>query len=367
VGEDQTRAQLQRGLRVAVLLVAAGSALGLGLLNLTQNLHRYDQPAVQLSAYAVLAVVLAVETVLVVRERPWGAWRVPAIVVVLIASAASYATVPDRSTSTTTDWIFGAANWVGLVVLLDRPLRTMVSFLIAHELLAFANLLLFHDLTRSSLTRFLTGSVTVFGIPLCVAVVAVVLGWISKEAAAAARELERVRTEEAVAVAAHRRRAQRFAELSATAVPLLEGLADGSLAPTDPDVRRRSAVEAARMRRLFAETDDVENPLLHELRHCADIADRKGVEVELDTRGRWPAPPVAVRRDLTDAALTVLATAGSWARVTVTGDEDLVSVSVVADCGELALPEPTTPGVQVETVGSGATTWMEARWQPSPS
>lgn len=367
MAEDQTRAQLQRGLRVAVLLVAAGSALGLGLLNLTQNLHRYGSPAVQFCAYAALTAVLAVEAVLVVRERPWGVWRIPAVVVVLAASAASYSALPDGRTSTTADWIFGAANWVGLVVLLDRPLRTTVSFLVAHELLALLNLLLFHDVTRSSLARFATGSVTVFGIPLCVAVVAVVLGRISEEAAAAARELERVRTAEAVAAASHRRRVQRFAELSTTAVPLLEGLADGSLVPSDPGVRCRAAVEAARMRRLFAEIDDVENPLLHELRHCADIADRKGVEVELDARGRWPEPPVPVRRDLTDAALTVLATAGSWARVTVVGGDDLVSVSVVADCGELALPPPRTPGVQVETVGSGATTWMEARWQPSPN
>ena len=362
---DQTRAQLQRGLRVAVLLVAAGSALGLGLLNLTQNLHRYARPEVQFAAYAALAAVLAVEAVLVVRERPWGFWRTPGVIVVLAACVASYSALPDGRTSTTVDWIFGAANWVGLVVLLDRPLRTTVSFLVAHELFAFLNLVLFHDLTRSTLARFATGSVTVFGLPLCVAVVAVVLGRISKEAAAAAQELERVRTAEAVAVAAHRRRAQRFAELSATAVPLLEGLADGSLAPTDPDVRCRSAIEAARMRRLFAETDDVENPLLHELRHCADIADRKGVEVELDARGRWPAPPVTVRRALSDAALTVLATAGSWARVTVVGSDDLVSVSVVADCGELTVPVPATPGVHVETVGSGATTWMEARWSPS--
>ena len=119
------------------------------------------------------------------------------------------------------------------------------------------------------------------------------------------------------------------------------------------------------MRRLFAETDTVENPLLHELRHCADIADRKGVEVELDARGHWPVPPVAVRRDLTDAALTALATADSWARVTVVGSADLVSVSVVADCAELAVPAPATPDVRVETFGSNGTVWMEAQWQPS--
>jgi hypothetical protein len=364
--DRQTETQLQRGLRIAVLLVAVGSALVLGMINLAQHLRRYDPPEVQLAAYGALALVLAGEAVLVVRNRPWRRWRIPAVALVLAASVASYLTLPDgRSTSTTTDWIFGAAVWVGLVVLLDRPLRTVLAFIGAHELLAFLNLVLLHDVSRQSLARFATGSVTVVGLPLCVAVVAVVFGRISKEAAAATRELERLRTEEAVAVAAHRQRAQRFAEVSETAAPILEGLADGSLVPSDPAVQRRCAVEAARMRRLFAETDTVENPLLHELRHCADIADRKGVEVELDARGHWPSPPVEVRRDLTDAALTVLATAGSWARVTVTGDDDLVSVSVVADCGELTLPEPVTPGVRVETVGSGATTWMEARWQPS--
>jgi len=239
-----------------------------------------------------------------------------------------------------------------------------MAFLVTHELLALLNLLLFHEVDRSSLARFATGSVTVFGLPLCVAVVAAVLGRIAVAAATATRELERVRTEEAVAVALHRRRAQRFTELAGTTVPLLEGLADGSLTPADPVVRRGCAIEAARMRRLFAESDTVENPLLHELRYCADIADRKGVEVELDARGRWPVPPVAVRRDLTDAALTALATAGSWARVTVVGSTDLVSVNVVADCGELTVAPPATPDVRVETFGDDGTTWMEAQWQP---
>lgn len=119
------------------------------------------------------------------------------------------------------------------------------------------------------------------------------------------------------------------------------------------------------MRRLFAETDTVENPLLHELRHCADIADRKGVEVELGACGQWPVPPVAVRRDLTDAALTALATADSWARVTVVGSAGLVSVNVIADCAEAVLSAPATPDVRVETFGSDGTVWMEAQWQPN--
>ena len=365
MSDDETRAQLQRGLRIATLILAVLTVDVLGLIHLVQGLEFHDHPAAQFAAFAALTAVLATEAVLVVRRRPWRNGRRLAIAVVLGASALSYLTLPDGMTSTTVDWLFGAANWAGTVVLLDRPLRTFLAFMVTHELLALANLLVFHEVNRAALVRFTTGSVTVFGLPLLMAVVAAVLGGIAAEAARAARELELARTAEAAASAAHRRRTQRFAELSGTAVPLLTGLADGVLEPSDPAVQRSCAIEAARMRRLFAETDTVGNPLLHELRHCAEIADRKGVEVELDARGQWPTPPVAVRRDLTNAALTALATAGSWARVTVVGSADAVSVSVVADCAEPAVPLPATPDVRIEVFDSGGTVWMEAQWQPS--
>ncbi len=362
---ETTGARLRHGLRVATLIVAAAIVLVLGLQNLLRHLGSYDLPAAQLGAFAALAGVLACEAVLTVRGRPWGPWRRVAIAVVFAAAALSYLTLPADSTSTTVDWVFGAANWAGLVVLLDRPFRTVLAFLVAHELLALANLVLFNEVGRAELARFATGSVSVLGFPLCLAVVGAVLGRIGGQADAAARELERVRTADAVAVAAHRRRAQRFAELSETTVPLLEGLADGSLVPSDPAVRRRSAIEAARMRRLFAETDVVDNPLLHEVRHCVDIADRKGVEVELAASGRWPRLPVAVRRDLTDVALTALATAEAWARVTVVGSTEVVSVSVVADHAEPDPPAPATPAVRVETFRVDGMVWTEARWRAS--
>ncbi|WP_156325938.1 hypothetical protein [Nonomuraea sp. SBT364] len=363
--EEATRARLRRGLRVATLLIALVIVGGLGLTNLLHHLDRYEWPLTQFAALGLLAVVLTGEAVLLVRRRSWDRLRLPAIAVVLAASMLSYATLPDGRTSTTVDWIFGAANWVGVVVLLDRPLRVIVSFLIAHELTALLNLLVLEGSSRQALARFATGSVTVIGFPLCVAVVAGILHGLSAAAAASREEIERVRVAEAVAAEFHRRRQQRFAELSATTVPLLEGLADGSLRPEDPAVQRRSAIEAARMRRLFAETDSVADPLLHELRHCVDVADRRGVVVELDARGQWPAPPVAVRRDLTEAVVIMLATAASRARVTVTGGAGLVSVSVVADCGEVSVPSPATPGVRVEALQNDETVWMEAQWQPT--
>ncbi|MFI7134704.1 hypothetical protein ACIBQ1_54200 [Nonomuraea sp. NPDC050153] len=362
--EEVTRAQLRHGLRIATLLVAAAVVFGLGLSSLLRHLDAYEPSLAQLVAFAALGAVLGGEAALLARGRSWDRLRGPAIAVVLAVSALSYVTLPDGRTSTGVDWIFGAANWVGLVVLLDRPLRAAALFLLAHDLTALLHLVLLDEPSRGDLARFATGSVSVIGFPLCLAVVATVLRSLSAAAAAARREAEQVRVAEAVAAESHRRRQQRFAELSTTTIPLLEGLADGSLRPEDPLVQRRCAIEAARMRRLFAETDTVANPLLHELRHCIDVADRKGVVVELDARGQWPEPPVAVRRDLTEAVLIVLATAASRARVTAVGSADVLSVSVVADCGEVNVPSPVTPGVRVEALNNGNTVWMEARWQP---
>ncbi|MCF6473126.1 hypothetical protein FAF44_32750 [Nonomuraea sp. MG754425] len=367
VVEERARSRLRHGLRIATLLVAVVTVVGLGgMANMLSHLDVYESALAQVVALVALSAVLAGEGVLLVRRRSWGRLAGPAIAVVLVVSALSYATLPEGRTSTGPDWIFGAANWVGVVVLLDRPLRYAAGFLVAHELTALLHLVLFDDPSWPDMARYATGSVGVVGFPLCVAVVTSVLDRLSAAAVASQRELEEVRVAEAVVAESHRRRRQRFAELSVTTVPLLEGLADGSLRPEDPVVQRRCAIEAARMRRLFAETDTVADPLMHELRHCADVADRKGVVVELDARGQWPVLPVAIRRDLTEAVLTVLATAASRARVTVMGDADLVSVSVVADCGEVEVPSPATPDVRVETLNSDDTVWMEVRWQPAP-
>ncbi len=364
-GAELARSQVLHGLRIATLLVSAVIALGLGGANMVRHLAEYELPLVQVGSYAVLGAVFAVEAVLLVLRRPWGQMRRLAIAVILAASALSAVTLPDGQTSTTAEWMFGAANFAGIAVLHDRSLRTVGAFLLAHESIALINLFLFHDVSRDALLRLATGSVNVIGVPLCLAVGAAAVRRIHAETEAARREIERVRTEEAVAAESHRRRRQRFAELSGTTVPLLEGLAGGSLRPEDPDVQRRCAIEAARMRRLFAEVDEVANPLLHELGYCADIADRKGVVVELDSRGQWPTPPREVRRDLTEAALTALATAASWARVTVVGDADLVSVNVVADCSAVDIPRPATPGVSVDTFSNEAMVWIEVQWQPT--
>src|SRR5207244_3185595 len=123
-------------------------------------------------------------------------------------------------------------------------------------------------------------------------------------------------------------RGRRYREVATTAGPLLSGLADGTLDPANPDVVRRCAIEAARMRRLFADSDDRGDRLLHEVRACVDLAERRGVAVDVISDGSWPELPREVRHALTDGPMQVLSTLrpdAQTARVAVVGTPDAVS------------------------------------------
>ena len=84
-------------------------------------------------------------------------------------------------------------------------------------------------------------------------------------AAAAARSedaaRERAATAEIIAAARH----ARWLTLQESAVPLIAELAAGTADPGDAQVRIRCAVQAARLRRLMAEGDEVPGSLVHEL------------------------------------------------------------------------------------------------------
>jgi hypothetical protein len=151
--------------------------------------------------------------------------------------------------------------------------------------------------------------------------------------------------------------------LADTTVPLLQGLASGKLDPAEESVRRSCAVEAARMRRLFAEASAVSDPLLHELRACIETAERLGVPVSFAERGTYPTLPAQIRRRLTEPTIAALATARGKARVTVTGTEQAITVSVLTECAPFTLDMADGGGVTVSTMQNGAKWWIQATWR----
>jgi hypothetical protein len=112
----------------------------------------------------------------------------------------------------------------------------------------------------------------------------------------------------------------------------------------------------------MAESDDSPGPLVHELHACADVAEERGVAVDIEAAGTLPAVPAAVRRVITDTAIAILTTARSQARVTLTALAEGVAVSLVADCPNLPALPAAAAGVVIEQQCDRHDLWVEARW-----
>ena len=132
-------------------------------------------------------------------------------------------------------------------------------------------------------------------------------------------------------------------------------------------MRTRCAIQAARLRRLLAEGDEVAGSLVHELHASADVAERRGVAVEIETAGMLPEVPGPARRVITDAAIAILTAARSQARITLAAVAAGIAVSFVADTGPadgstvVRLPA-AGEGVAIDQQQDGGMLWAEARW-----
>ena len=198
---------------------------------------------------------------------------------------------------------------------------------------------------------------------LATAVIVVVLRDLAGSAARAARDEEELRTSEVVAEQAHRQGRERYAALAGTTVPLLERLASGAADPGEASVRRSCAVEAARLRRLFAGTGSASDLLLDELRACTELAERHGTSVSFAECGTRPPVPAAARRRLIEPAVAALATASGRVRLTLAGTDDSVTVSVIAACPAPPARPPDQDGVDISTTRHGDRLWIKATWR----
>ena len=220
-----------------------------------------------------------------------------------------------------------------------------------------------HDgLDRESLAGFVTVLSASVVIQLAVALAAHAVDIPARQAADLAANQVAAREQRVISARVHAARQVRWLAVRETVEPLLQDLAAGRANPADHRVRRDCAIAAARLRRMFAESDDAPDPLIHELLACADVAERRGVAADLEAVGVVPAVPARTRRVLTDMAITILAAAATRARITVTAAGDGLIVSFVAD-GPADVPLPV-PGddIAISHQRDDDVLWMEARW-----
>jgi hypothetical protein len=353
-------ARYGRAFDIAVVVIVAGWQVAGAGSQLVPDRALFGSFAFQCAAWLALTAAIAAGSVRLLRglTGPRWTWALAGVALAVSTAAALGCPAGDLLRA---DWAWGTAGWVGVLVLLRRPLAEVTGFLAVEALATFA--VLAHDgLHRAGLAGFITILAQAAAIQLVVAGAARALGSTAREAAQAAQGEAAAREQEVIAGQLRGDRLARWGALHESAGPLLRGLAAGTSDPGDPDIRRACAIEAARLRRLMAESDDSPGPLVHELHACADVAEKRGVAVDIETVGTLPGVPAPVRRVITDTAIAILTTARSQARVTLTALAEGVAVSLVADCPEGPPLPPAADGMVLEQQRDRHNLWVEARW-----
>jgi hypothetical protein len=350
----------QRAFTVAVVFLVAGWHLAGAGGQLLHNRAAYSSFAFQGAMWLAMALAVTAGSVLVLRNVPGRvpAWAVAAIA--LVASTAAAAASPAGQ-MLAVNWAWGSAGWIGVLVLLRRRFAELAWFLGA-QAAAILTVQVWDGLHRTDLAGFLALLAWSTGAQVAVAAGVRALGLAASQAAAAAQREHAARERAATAEIVQAARHARWLALQESAVPLVAQLAGGTADPGEPQVRVSCAVQAARLRRLLAEGDEVTGPLVHELHASADVAERRGVAVEIETAGPLPPVPGPARRVITDAAIAILTAARSRARITLASVAAGIAVSFVADTGAVVMLPAIGNGVSIDQQQDGAMLWAEARW-----
>lgn len=347
----------QHQLRVAAAVTAIVLLVGLAIPGQLASGHHPP-----LVALASLTGVAGIAVVLALGRRSWGRLRWPVSVAALGISVVDAVLLTGSRVATGAHQSLGATGWIWVALFIDLAFAPILVFVMAHHGVSLI-LLLADAAPATRLCSFLLSSTAIIALQTAMAAGAVALRRVAERGHAAAVRRAELENAELVAQHLHADRRRRYDELRATVMPLLHALGRGDAVPSDPGIQRRAAREAARLRRLFAEADEVADPMRSELAAVVTVAERRGVIVQQAFLGDAGAGvPRPVRRALLDAALEVLLHATGTARVTVTTSPGSITVDVVARAPGTPAGERREGPVEISSVVEGERVWSQARW-----
>ncbi|MEU6077505.1 hypothetical protein [Micromonospora sp. NPDC047074] len=353
-----------RGARIVAVVIALAWHTAIALPAAVGARAGFAAPPVVLAGWLLVAAAGVLAGVRLLRGTPLPAWPVAALL--LAVDAAVFAAAGERQLFTAANWAWGTLGWFFVLAVWGRRATALLVLLGAHSLIALAGVLGHGATAPADLARY---AMYVYGtstLPVAVFVGSMAIATLARQRAGAAAATHAAAAERDAAERARRERHARLTLAGGAAEEVLAELADGRADPADPDVQRRAVSAAARLRRLIAESDDVPDPLLHELRAAVDLAERTGLPIDLVTVGSPPPLPVQVRRRLADPLTATLADARGWARLTVVAGHDEVVVSLVTPDRD-GPDGGATPGGdgQVEYLyeRDGEIRWAQTRWR----
>jgi signal transduction histidine kinase len=360
-------ATAERGGRLAAAGIAFGWHVAVNLPALMANWQVFRVPWAVAAGWLLYVAVGVVACARMFRGVRVPAW--PLITVLLLVDVLIFALTPGEYLFSNGNWAWGTIGWFAVLVLWGRRVWSLVGVLVAGAVVAFVGVLAGGP-SLADLSRFVMFVYGTSVLPIALVVAVNALRASAAESAATASARAAVEAERLGAVRAQRERRERLALAADAARAVLVGLSSGRGDPGDVEVQHRCAVAAARLRRLIAESDDVPDPLLHELRACVDVAERHGLPVELVAVGALPPLPVSVRRRLAEPLAAMLTGARDWARITVVARDTEVVVSLTTPAAD----EPDeVPGGDTSWPGDGVVdywyerdedlVWTQTRWR----
>jgi hypothetical protein len=277
---DMTEAAVPR----FAAILAAVLPVGL-LVQVLAELPDYRQPAVP---FAVWLSLLVAAWWVIPRTRGGGLTRRQAAVAMAVAVAAVGAVGWDRrphSPSGVLDWSILGAVWLLALAALSRPAWEWVPG--ALLVLAVNGFFIVRLLGTAApgISRLAAAAYVVVVILSVFAALRPALRVHVALAARAAELASRSAAERAAVGAIQEDRRDRFALLELEALPLLRGIADGSLDPADEEVRQKCARHATSLRRALVDRAWLGRELLAGLEPALGAARQRGLLVEVQVVG----------------------------------------------------------------------------------
>jgi hypothetical protein len=366
---DVTESGLRRmvGAMAAILPLAA-------LLQVLANLSDYRQPAV---AVAVWLAMFAAAAWLVPRTGPGGLTRGEAAAALLIAVAAAAAIGweyrPHHGSGSDDLAILGTV-WLLALVALSHPAWVWVPGALVVFAVHAALLTRVAGSSPLSLAKLEVGGYILAGVLVVFAALRPTLAthtiMTGRRAALASRSL----AERAATAAVQEDRRSRLALLEMEALPLLRGIADGTLDPADGGVRERCVRHAAALRHSLTDRAPAAGTLLAGLQPALQAASARGLLVNVQVIGDpgVPAAPdvahavlAAVEAVLSALAphqvmLTVLASGGDVELYLTFGEPLQVSPDVARFGRDVSAAACWRATVTAEETGTGC---LEISWR----
>jgi hypothetical protein len=353
VARDTAEVALTRLVRTLAVILPS-----LALVQTLANSRDYRQPAV---AIVVWLAVLGAGAWLVPRLRTGGltAGETAAAIVIAVAAVAAIGAVhrahgPPGSVNLA---ILGTA-WLLLLVVMSHSARVWVPVALLVFAVQGALLIREQGLNLLSLSQVGAAGYIVAAILIAFAALRPTLDMHVRMAARQASLASRSAAERAAASAIRQERHSRLAVLEKEALPLLRGIADGTLDPADEGVREQCARHAEVLRRTITEGAPG-GELVARLEQVLRAAAARGLPVTVQLIGDpgTPQPPIArAVQAAVDAVLSALPPHQAVLTVLTAGDD--IELYLIFSAPLRAAPDLTRFGLDVPAA---------ARWRASLS